>query len=101
MKPRYNHLYGLGFSVDSDDPHGTSAEEIMAALWMRMAELRSTGEVLEAVGVPEETLDNRTGWTVELDSVAARRRPAGPGPKRRLPRRRRKGRRGAGGAAAR
>lgn len=100
MKPGYNHLYGLGFSVDSDDPEGASAEEIMAALWVRIAELRSTGEVLEAVGVPEETLDNRTGWTVELDFLAARRRPSAPGPMRRPPRRRRTGRRGAGGAGA-
>jgi hypothetical protein len=65
VKPRYNHLYALGFSVDSDDPEGASAEEIMGALRFRLIEMRSTGEVLEAVGVPDETLDNETGLPVE------------------------------------
>jgi hypothetical protein len=67
MKWRYNHLYALGFSVDSDDPEGATEAEILSALSERLRELRHTGEALEAVGVPEETVDNVTGWTVESE----------------------------------
>jgi hypothetical protein len=65
VKPKYNHLYALGFSVDSDDREGATEGEILAALSERLQELRHTGEALEAVGVPEEILDNRTGWAVD------------------------------------
>lgn len=65
MKGRYNHLYALGFSVDSDYREGAAAAEILQALRMRLVELQRTGEILEAVGVPEETLDNVTGWAVD------------------------------------
>jgi hypothetical protein len=56
--PKYNHLYGLGFSVDSDGPGGATAGEILSGIAGRLAELRRTGEVLEAVGVPEETVES-------------------------------------------
>jgi hypothetical protein len=46
---------------------GASAEAILDALSARLLELRLTDEVLEAVGVSEETLDNETGWTVPLE----------------------------------
>jgi hypothetical protein len=65
VKGRYNHLYALGFSVDSDHREGAAAAEILHALRMRLVELQRTGEMLEAVGVPEETLDNVTGWAVD------------------------------------
>ena len=65
MKRKYNHLYALGFSADSDNREGATAEEIMAALWGRVLELQQTGEILEAVEVPDETVDNYTGWTVD------------------------------------
>jgi hypothetical protein len=64
MKRKYNHLYALGFSLDSDHREGATAEEIMAALWDRVLELQRNGESFEAVGVPDETLDNDTGWAV-------------------------------------
>jgi hypothetical protein len=65
MKRRYNHLYALGFSVDSDSREGASAPEIMKALRLRLMELRRTGETLEAVGVPDETIDNETGLALD------------------------------------
>jgi hypothetical protein len=67
IRRKYNHLYALGFSVDSDDREGATAEEIMGALWVRPLELQQTGEVLEAVGVPDDTVDNHTGWAVESE----------------------------------
>ena len=67
MRRKYNHLYALGFSVDSDDREGAKAEEIMAALWVRLLELQQPGEALEAVGVPDETLDYDTGRAVDLE----------------------------------
>ena len=64
MKRKYNHLYALGFGVDSDRRDEATPDEIMRALRVRLLELQRTGEVLEAVGVPDETLDNETGWAV-------------------------------------
>lgn len=64
MMPKYNHLYLLAFSVDSDDLEGGDASGIMRALRRRVHELERTGEVLEAVGVPDETIDNGTGLEV-------------------------------------
>jgi hypothetical protein len=61
MNPRYNHLYVIAFSLDSDDPEGGDPEEIMGALRGRVRELEETGEILEAVGVPDETIDRETG----------------------------------------
>lgn len=58
---KYNHLYALGFSVDSNDPEGATAMQILAGIAERLAELRSTGEVPEAVGMPEDTVVNGTG----------------------------------------
>jgi hypothetical protein len=66
MRKRYNHLYVVAFSVDSDDREGGNPAEIMSALLMRVQELYQTGEILEAVGVPDETIDNATGLEVEL-----------------------------------
>ena len=37
----------------------------MRALWRRVVELEQTGEILEAVGVPDETIDRETGFEVE------------------------------------
>ena len=71
---RYNHLYALGFSVDSDDPEGASAAEILEGIRLRLNELRSTGEALEAVGVPDETIDNYTGWPLKEREAFRRRR---------------------------
>jgi hypothetical protein len=65
MKPRYNHLYVVAFSVDSEDREGGASTEIMEALWHRVLELEHTGEILEAVGVPDETIDCQTGREVE------------------------------------
>jgi hypothetical protein len=65
MKPRYNHLYVVAFSVDSEDREGGDSAEIMGALWRRVLELEQTGEILEAVGVPDETIDRQTGSEVE------------------------------------
>jgi hypothetical protein len=65
MRPKYNHLHLIAFSVDSDDREGGSAAEIMGALRRRVLELEWSGEVLEAVGVPDETIDNETGLEVE------------------------------------
>jgi hypothetical protein len=65
MRPRYNHLYVVAFSVDSDDREGGSPAQIMRALQERVRELEETGEILEAVGVPDETIDRETGFEVE------------------------------------
>jgi len=67
MRRKYNHLYAVGFSVDSDDREGAAAAGIMAALWARLLELQQTGEILEAVGVPDDTVDNDMGWEVETE----------------------------------
>lgn len=67
MRRKYNHLYALGFSVDSDNREGATAEEIMASLWVRLLELQQTGEVLEAVEVPDDTVENRAGWGVDSE----------------------------------
>jgi hypothetical protein len=67
MRKQYNHLYGLGFSVDSDGRDGATANEILEALLMRVGELLRTGETLEAVGVPDETIDNATGGVVDAE----------------------------------
>ena len=64
MRKRYNHLYVVAFSVDSDDREGGSPAEIMRALQERVRELEET-EILEAVGVPDETIDNETWLEVE------------------------------------
>jgi len=64
MRPKYNHLYVVAFSVDSDDRDGGGPAEIMRALRRRARELEQTGEILEAVGVPDETIDNETGLEV-------------------------------------
>jgi Flp pilus assembly protein TadB len=66
MRPKYNHLHLIAFSVDSDDREGGSAAEIMWALRRRVHELEETGEILEAVGVPDETIDTETGLEVEV-----------------------------------
>jgi len=66
MRKRYNHLYVVAFSVDSDDREGGNPAEIMSALLMRVQELYQTGEILEAVGVPDETIDTETGLEVEV-----------------------------------
>jgi hypothetical protein len=70
VKRRYNHLYALGFSVDSDDREGATAEEILDALLLRLVELRRTGETLEAVGVPDETIDRH--WLGNRHGIAGR-----------------------------
>ena len=49
-RPKYNHPYILGFSVDSNDPEGATAQQILTGIAERLAELRRTGEVHEAVG---------------------------------------------------
>jgi hypothetical protein len=64
MRPEYNHLYVLAFSVDSDGREGGDPVEIMRALRSRVHELDQTGEILEAVGVPDETIDNETGLEI-------------------------------------
>lgn len=58
---KYNCLYMLGFSVDSDDPDGATAQQILMGIAGRLAELRRTGEVDEAVGMPEDSVVNATG----------------------------------------
>jgi hypothetical protein len=65
MRPKYNHLHVVAFSVDSDDREGGEPAEILRALWRRVHELEQTGEILEAVGVPEERIDNETGLEVQ------------------------------------
>jgi len=62
---RYNHLYALGFSVDSNHRDGAATDEILQAIRARLVELQQTGETLEAVGMPEETVENGTGAAVE------------------------------------
>lgn len=42
MRPRYNHLYVVAFSIDSDDREGGSPAEIMRALKKRVWGLRSS-----------------------------------------------------------
>ena len=64
MSKRYNHLYAVGFSVDRDQRDEATADEILEALLARWWDMRLAGEVHEAVGVSDETLDNVTGETV-------------------------------------
>jgi len=54
MRPRYNHLYAIAFSVDSQNRDRGSPAEIMSAFLARLRELGRLGEILEAVGVPDE-----------------------------------------------
>jgi hypothetical protein len=60
----YNHLYAVGFSVDSDHRGEATADEILQAMLARWREIRLTGEVHEAVGIPDETVVNETGERV-------------------------------------
>jgi hypothetical protein len=62
---RYNHPYTIGFSVDGDHAEGATEREILRALHAPLTELHQWGEALEAVGVPEETIDNLTGLEVD------------------------------------
>ena len=64
MSKRYDHLYAVGFSVDSDRSDEATADEILQALLARWWEMRLTGEVHEAVGIPDETVVSETGETV-------------------------------------
>ena len=52
MRSRYNHLYALGFSVDSDDPEGATEAEVLHALWERLIELKQTGEASRRLECP-------------------------------------------------
>jgi len=61
---KYNHLYAVGFSVDSDQRDEATEGEILEALLARWWEMRLTGEVHEAVGVPDETVVSETGETI-------------------------------------
>ena len=64
MKPRYDHLYVIAFSLDSDNRERDDPAEIMGALRRRVREEEATGEILEAVGVPDETIDRETGLDI-------------------------------------
>ena len=66
---KYNHLYILGFSVDSNDPEDATEREILAGIAERLAELRRTGEVVEAVGPPEDSIVNATGLPPGVESA--------------------------------
>ncbi len=59
-KKKYNHLFGLGFTVDSDnDGEAITADELLAAMERRVSYLRQhRGEILEACGFPEDTIEN-------------------------------------------
>lgn len=54
---RYNHAYGLAFSVVSTDQDGADITPAMlkAALLDRVADLDRSGEWNEAVGQPQDT----------------------------------------------
>jgi len=60
-KKKYNHLFGLGFTVNSDnDGENVTADELLAAMEQRVHYLRQhRGEILEACGLPEDTIDNK------------------------------------------
>ena len=64
------HSCGAGRLVSVTQPtrsrdHAEPRQEIMRALRGRVHELEETGEILEAVGVPDETIDNETWLEVE------------------------------------
>ena len=57
----YNHLFSIGFSVESDqkDPEKITERELLLALFRRVREIRQTSEVMEAVA----HVDTETGAT--------------------------------------
>jgi hypothetical protein len=55
---QFNHLFTIAFSVISSDPEGATERQLLDALWSRWNDLRrSSGEVLEAVGGPDDTYE--------------------------------------------
>ena len=58
-KKKFNHAFELAFSLDTDNPGDeVTKEELLKALKRRVQELETTGEIIEAVGLPYDTYEN-------------------------------------------
>ena len=56
---RYNHAFTLAFSLNSNnDGDNVTAKELLKALKLRVTELETTGEIIEAVGLPYDSYEN-------------------------------------------
>jgi len=60
---KYNHMFGLGFSVESNHPDGDdiTGEQFTAAVQKRVDDINSSGDLewFEACGLPEDTFENQ------------------------------------------
>ncbi len=57
-KKKYNHVFTIAFSVESNnDGESVSKEELMEGLLKRVKEIKDTGEIEEACGVPVDTFE--------------------------------------------
>lgn len=60
---RYNHAFSISFTVDTDSScedvdNYPSEEELLEALLLRITQLRKSGDLIEAVDSPYDTIDN-------------------------------------------
>ena len=56
---KFNHVFSVAYSLDSDTPDGSDIgeHEHVAALLKRVAALIDSNEIIEAVGLPEDTYE--------------------------------------------
>lgn len=58
---KFNHAFGIDFSIDSDnDEENVTADELKAGLAQRLADLLASdpAEIIEACGMPYDTYEN-------------------------------------------
>ena len=56
---KYNHAFDIAFSIDSDNEGGLVTEaELLTGLLKRVIEMLNGGDIVEACGLPFDTLEN-------------------------------------------
>jgi hypothetical protein len=58
---RYNHMFSICFTVDTDnDSEHITEKELIAGLYNRLQALEANaGEIIEACGAPHDTIDSK------------------------------------------
>ncbi len=56
---RYNHMFVIAFTVISNDPQGedVTPQQLADAIGKRVDDCLRSGEMLEAVGAPEDSFE--------------------------------------------
>jgi len=72
---KYNHLYAMAFSVntDRDKDAPVDVNEILAAIYRRVADVTEHKEWNEAICPPLETVENQEGYEVGIVARAQER----------------------------